>query len=85
LAGWKFLKGVSAPALLRLFFEIAFAIGIFLPGFLIGWGGRAIWLYVTVFVCAAAVFFVFSKVAPKFLTVIAAIPIIGLQIANIAS
>jgi heptose-I-phosphate ethanolaminephosphotransferase len=85
LASWKFLKGVSTPALLRLLFEIAFAIGIFLPGFLIGWGGRAIWLYVTVFVCAAAVFFVFAKVAPKFLTVIAAIPIIGLQIANIAS
>jgi heptose-I-phosphate ethanolaminephosphotransferase len=72
-------------AALALMGEMCFAVLLFLPGFLIGCCGRSISKYVTVFILAATVYFLFAKLAPKFVTVILTIPVILLQVANIGS
>jgi glucan phosphoethanolaminetransferase (alkaline phosphatase superfamily) len=70
---------------IRPLFDVCFAIAIFLPGFMIGWGVLNPLHYTAILIGVAAVYLTVTKFLPRIFTPIVTIPIMALQLANIGS
>ncbi|HHI82387.1 MAG TPA: hypothetical protein ENJ99_04465, partial [Rhizobiales bacterium] len=69
----------------RLALETGFATSLFLPGFILGWGIYPPFRYTIILAMVVIVYLLVTKLIPKTLAGLLTIPVIALQIANIAA